>query len=99
MKLAEALSLRATTLRRIEAGLKKFGGANAEPFLIAQRHMANAEGDGRGCRSLDGPTPTVTIMRSIAPVRPSYRITWRVGTVSDLRFALSLRGRSGGRTR
>ena len=48
------------TLRRIEAGLKKFGGANAEPFLIALRHMANAEGDGRGCRSLDVPTPTVT---------------------------------------
>ena len=52
--------LSANTLRRIEAGLRKFGGANAEPFLVALRHMGNAEGDGRGCRSLDSPTPTVT---------------------------------------
>lgn len=41
------------TMDRIAAGLKKFGGANAEPFLVVLRnHM--------GARSLDAPVPTVT---------------------------------------
>lgn len=41
------------TLARIAAGLQKFGGANAEPFLIILRqHM--------GARSIDDPLPTVT---------------------------------------
>lgn len=40
------------TLKRIEAGLRKFGGPNAEPFLVVLRnHM-----DGR---SVDDPLPTL----------------------------------------
>lgn len=41
------------TMERIAAGLRKFGGRNAEPFLVVLRnHM--------GARSLDTPVPTVT---------------------------------------
>ena len=41
------------TLARIEAGLRKFGGRGAEPFLVILRNHADA-------RSLDNPVPTVT---------------------------------------
>ncbi|MGC4052898.1 MAG: DNA cytosine methyltransferase [Paludibaculum sp.] len=42
-----------TTLERIAAGLRKFGGRNAEPFLVALRqHMRP--------RSVDEPLPTIT---------------------------------------
>lgn len=41
------------TMRRIAAGLRKFGGANAEPFLVILRNHG-------GARSLDEPLPTVT---------------------------------------
>ena len=41
------------TLRRIEAGLRKFGGANAEPFIVILRNHSTA-------RDLDEPAPTVT---------------------------------------
>lgn len=41
------------TLERIAAGLKKFGGRKAEPFLVILRnHMA--------ARSIDEPVPTIT---------------------------------------
>lgn len=41
------------TLERIAAGLRKFGGANAEPFLVILRnHMA--------AQSINEPVPTVT---------------------------------------
>ena len=41
------------TLRRIEAGLKKFGGDNAQPFLIKLYGTNNAA-------SIDRPLPTIT---------------------------------------
>jgi DNA (cytosine-5)-methyltransferase 1 len=41
------------TLARIAAGLRKFGGAHAEPFLIVLRRHADAQG-------LDIPLPTIT---------------------------------------
>jgi DNA (cytosine-5)-methyltransferase 1 len=41
------------TIRRIAAGLKKFGGANAQPFLV----MLYGTGE---TRSVDRPMPTVT---------------------------------------
>lgn len=41
------------TLRRIEAGLRKFGGVHAEPFLVVLRNNQDA-------MSLDRPLPTVT---------------------------------------
>ena len=41
------------TLRRIEAGLKKFGGTSADPYLIILRNHSTARG-------LDDPAPTVT---------------------------------------
>lgn len=41
------------TLKRIAAGLKKFGGANAEPFLVMLYGTNDA-------RSVDRPAPTVT---------------------------------------
>ena len=45
--------LAAATLRRIEAGLRKFGGPHAEPFIVILRNNSTA-------RPLDEPTPTVT---------------------------------------
>lgn len=41
------------TLRRIEAGLRKFGGTGAEPFIVILRNHSTARG-------LNEPTPTVT---------------------------------------
>ena len=41
------------TLKRIEAGLRKFGGRNAEPFLVILRNNQDA-------RSVDRPRPTIT---------------------------------------
>ena len=46
-------ALSPNTIRRIAAGLKKFGGVNAEPFLVMLYDTNNA-------RSVDRPTPTVT---------------------------------------
>jgi DNA (cytosine-5)-methyltransferase 1 len=45
--------LAAATLARIEAGLRKFGGKDAEPFLVILRNHADA-------KSVDGPLPTLT---------------------------------------
>lgn len=45
--------LRPRTLQRIEAGLRRFGGAAAEPFLVLLRRHSTA-------RSLDEPLPTLT---------------------------------------
>jgi len=58
------------TLQRIYAGLKKFGGPNAEPFLIVLRqHMA--------AQSLSEPVPTLsaggTHMGLVEPVLVNYR--------------------------
>lgn len=41
------------TLARIKAGLRKFGGPHAEPFIVVLRRHADA-------RSIDMPLPTVT---------------------------------------
>ena len=41
------------TLRRIEAGLRKFGGATAGPFIVILRNHSTARG-------LDEPAPTIT---------------------------------------
>jgi DNA (cytosine-5)-methyltransferase 1 len=45
--------LATATLARIEAGLRKFGGKDAEPFLVILRRHADA-------MSVDGPVPTLT---------------------------------------
>jgi DNA (cytosine-5)-methyltransferase 1 len=53
------------TLKRIEAGLRKFGGKNAEPFLVILRKHADAQ-------SLNNPTPTITTSGShVALCEPS----------------------------
>ena len=41
------------TLKRIEAGLRKFGGWHAEPFIVVLRNHSTA-------RALDEPAPTIT---------------------------------------
>lgn len=46
--------LTANTLRRIANGLRKFGGVNAEPFLVMLYGTNDA-------RSVDRPTPTITV--------------------------------------
>lgn len=45
--------LAGSTINRIVAGLRKFGGAGAEPFLVILRNHADAQ-------SLDRPIPTIT---------------------------------------
>jgi DNA (cytosine-5)-methyltransferase 1 len=51
------------TIRRIAAGLRKFGGANAEPFLVMLYGTNDA-------RSVDRPMPTVTSGGHIALAEP-----------------------------
>ena len=67
--------LSASTLARIEAGLKKFGGTAAEPFLVLMRGGGN-KGAG-GALSVDGPVPTLTAGGNhvgIAQPVPPFRI-------------------------
>lgn len=52
--------LSANTLKRIEAGLRKFGGKAAEPFLVAMNYLSSREHDGRHTSSVDKPVPTIT---------------------------------------
>lgn len=57
------------TLRRIGAGLRKFGGVNAEPFLV----ILNGTHSGqipRTARSLDHPLPTQTTCGHIGLAQP-----------------------------
>lgn len=48
------------TLRRIEAGLRKFGGDAAGPFLVAMNYMSSDGHDRRYTPSPDAPLPTIT---------------------------------------
>jgi DNA (cytosine-5)-methyltransferase 1 len=52
--------LSGNTLKRIEAGLRKFGGVAAEPFLVAMNYLKERGNDGRAVRSLNEPVPTIT---------------------------------------
>lgn len=66
-------ALSKNTLRRIAAGLRKFGGAAAEPFLV----MLYGTGESR---SIDKPLPTVTANGQggeLALVEPKYYRTGR----------------------
>ena len=60
-----ARPLAPNTLRRIAAGLRRFGGAAAEPFLICMEHAGSV-------RSVDRPMPTITTARggAMAVVEP-----------------------------
>ena len=49
--------LKPTTIARIVAGLQKFGGVNAEPFLVMLRGTGTV-------RSVDRPLPTITVLWS-----------------------------------
>lgn len=68
------------TLARIEAGLRKFGGANAEPFIVVLRRRVDG-------RSIDRPLPTVTAggqhMRLCEPFISKYYGTGSVKPVSE----------------
>jgi DNA (cytosine-5)-methyltransferase 1 len=52
--------LSANTLKRIEAGLRRFGGSQAEPFIVAMNYLSSREHDGRYNRSTEEPLATVT---------------------------------------
>jgi len=60
------------TLERIAAGLEKFGGPNAEPFLLILRN--NMDG-----MSIDGPTPTVAAGGQHIGVCSPYLIRYTKG--------------------
>jgi DNA (cytosine-5)-methyltransferase 1 len=51
------------TLARIAAGLRKYGGANAAPFLVMMYGRSDA-------RSLDTPVPTLTTSNSLGLCQP-----------------------------
>jgi len=55
------------TLNRIAAGLKKFGGPAAGPFII---HLTHHGEHGRRCHSLNSPLPSVTGSKEMALVEP-----------------------------
>lgn len=48
------------TMARIEAGLRKFGGTAAEPFIVAMNYLKERGNDGRAVHGLDEPLPTIT---------------------------------------
>jgi DNA (cytosine-5)-methyltransferase 1 len=48
------------TLKRIEAGLRKFGGKAAEPFITVMNYLSSRGHDERMVVSMDDPLPTVT---------------------------------------
>lgn len=55
------------TIRRIAAGIRKFGGPLAEPFLVVLRRNCAAA-------SIDGPVPVITAQaRHVALVEPELR--------------------------
>jgi len=49
--------LKENTLRRIAAGLRKYGGAVLEPFII---HVTHSSGTDRRVHSINRPVPTIT---------------------------------------
>lgn len=53
-------SLSPNTTKRIEVGLKKFGGEHAEPFLVLMNYLKERGNDLRSTASLNDPLPTVT---------------------------------------
>lgn len=57
------------TLARIEAGLRRFGGANAEPFIVPTNY-GEREGQAPRTHSLDEPAPTVVGTVSHGLCRP-----------------------------
>lgn len=59
----------ANTIDRIAAGLRKFGGANAEPFLIILNGTRAKQIDS-SARSRDEPLPTITTSGHIKLVEP-----------------------------
>jgi DNA (cytosine-5)-methyltransferase 1 len=62
------------TIRRIIAGLKRFGGPELQPFLVLMEHQG-------GIRSLDQPIPTITTARggSFALVDPVFTLSQASG--------------------
>ena len=61
----------ANTLRRIEAGIKKYWGAWAEPFLIVLRGTGRKQLDSTAI-PLSAPLPTITTRDHIALVSPFW---------------------------
>lgn len=68
--------LKPNTLRRIEAGIKRFWGRYAEPFLVVMR-----EGAERRVRSLDEPVPTITAGNKIMGLVEPFVIGQQSGAV------------------
>lgn len=62
-------ALSPNTLRRIAAGLTKFGGANAEPFLVILNGTSDAHIN-RTAKTLDAPFPTQTTSRHVGLAEP-----------------------------
>ena len=63
-----------TTMRRIIAGLKRFGGHELQPFLVLMEH-------GGGIRSVDEPLPTITTAKggSMAIADPAFILSQASG--------------------
>lgn len=61
--------LKPNTLRRIEAGIRKFWGEWAEPFLVILRGTQAGQIDGSAIR-LDRPLPTTTACGHVGLVQP-----------------------------
>ena len=62
-------ALSKNTIKRIAAGLKKFGGANAEPFLVILNGTASDQIQ-YTAKSVDAPVPTQTTCGHIGLAQP-----------------------------
>lgn len=61
--------LSANTLARIEAGLRKFGGKNAEPFIVLLKGTQSGH-LGSSAKSVDGPVPALTTGNNVGLCEP-----------------------------
>jgi DNA (cytosine-5)-methyltransferase 1 len=82
--------LSTNTLKRIEAGLRKFGGPAAEPFLVAMNYLRERGNDNRSTIDLNNPLPTVTSQGNRFAILQPLLVDYR-GTSAD---QLAATGRS-----
>jgi DNA (cytosine-5)-methyltransferase 1 len=73
--------LSANTLARIEAGLRKFGGKNAEPFLVLLKGTQAGHLDS-SAKSVNGPVPALTTGNNVGLCEP-FIVTANHGADAD----------------
>lgn len=85
----------ANTLRRIEAGIKRFWGELAEPFLIVLRGTSDNAINSTAI-SLKNPLPTLTTGSHVGLINPLFIPQQSAGTVKPVTYPLPTIATTGG---